>query len=981
MNNLFVDINFKSVFIFMTLFTMNMVVKAQTGVINHEYIIRWKTQSSSDAFVNSNNTTRNSLFSVRRLMSQPMHLDLLIWHGDLSMKQDFLDDLQKNEQILHIKNNSYIESRKIPDDPEFPRQWQYINNGESGGVVNADLDMDLAWDITTGGNTALGDTIVVCVIDEGVNLNHPDLQGNMWVNHHEIPNNGIDDDGNGYIDDYLGWNVELENDNLGNGGSHGTPVSGIVGAKGNNGIGVSGVNWNVKIMFVDYFTSTEANVLASYGYVYSLRKMYNETNGQKGAYVVVTNASWGVNFGNASEATLWCELYDLLGEIGIINCAATTNMGVDVDIVGDLPTTCQSEFLISVTNMTRSDTRLEGAAFGRKSIDLGAFGHQTYTITRNGYGAFGGTSAASPHVAGAVGLLYSSPCPQLAEISKTNPSLAALVVKDMILHGVKSIEGLQNITTSGGRLNVHRSLVNVGDLCEECSVPAGIKIRAEERNLIVSWANDQSNENSIKVRFRTSEDGEWTTIFNIPNNYMIPNLKFCTEYEIQIGSDCGYLPTDFSYSKFVFTDGCCPKPKIIDILTFEDSVKFLWNALPGQNGYEVDLVKFGEEVETFQISDTFYVLENLTECSRYGIKLKASCERFSTISDFSEYQYFYTECGQCTQESYCKFGRKNSAQEWIEKFSLSELVNQSGRNLDGYGNYIGTYSTTLSLDSIYSFEIQPGFSNNTFSEKYLIFIDWNQDGEWADNEKVFDLTTSTNGPIAGLFQVPKDAKKGNTRLRVIMAFQNHIGACDDTGFEYGEIEDYCVEIIQNNCRKIKNIIIDSIQKESALLYYSTQDSSIQEVLLQLKKSDDANYVDFNFNQSPIFLDSLIKCTNYKLRLASVCDTVISEFSQVVSFKTLCNANTEEVASLSNIKIYPNPFENYIWVDFGLNWNFEKDIDILLFDVMGRSINIDILDGSGEKSTLIKPFEQLDTGLYFLRIGNILERKVFKVIKI
>ncbi|MBP8754784.1 MAG: S8 family serine peptidase, partial [Chitinophagales bacterium] len=211
----------------------------------------------------------------------------------------------------------------IPNDLSFPLQWNFYNDGTTGGIADADIDADEAWDITTGGLTALGDSIVIAVIDDGFDINHLDL--NFWKNYNEIPSNGIDDDGNGYIDDFNGWNVLTETDVLDE-YLHGTHVSGIAGAKGNNGFGVTGVNWDVKIMAVSIGLAVyESNALEAYAYVFDQRKLYDETNGEKGAFVVVTNSSFGIDYQLPEDYPIWCAMYDSLGRLGILNAAATIN--------------------------------------------------------------------------------------------------------------------------------------------------------------------------------------------------------------------------------------------------------------------------------------------------------------------------------------------------------------------------------------------------------------------------------------------------------------------------------------------------------------------------------------------------------------------------------------------------------------------------------------------------------------------------------
>ena len=381
-------------------------------------------------------------------------------HIHLFRSEGSLDDekvlrlLSSDKRVEAAQFNHVVQEREtVPNDPSFAQQWHHVQSGDH------DIDSDLAWDITTGGATAAGDRIVVAVLEGGgSNYNHVDLIDNHWTNDAEVPGNGIDDDGNGFVDDYNGWNAGSNNDAIGAGG-HGTSVSGMIGAVGNNGNGGAGVNWDVEIMQVDMGGGlTESNVIAAYNYPYTMRDLYNNSNGVSGAFVVATNASWGIDGANPANYPVWCAYYDDLGAVGILNCGATANNNVNIDVVGDMPTGCGSDYMIGVTATNSSDVRTF-SGYGATTIDLGAPGESVYLPSgSSGYGNTSGTSFASPCVAGAIAMIYSAPCADLASSALVTPQVAADAVRGFILDGVDVVDNLVGETVTGGRLNVRNAL-------------------------------------------------------------------------------------------------------------------------------------------------------------------------------------------------------------------------------------------------------------------------------------------------------------------------------------------------------------------------------------------------------------------------------------------------------------------------------------------------------------------------------------------
>lgn len=403
------------------------------------------------------------LYSFAGLISEKCLSDQLgIWlfnyDESICEGKDLLKQLHDDKYIAQAQFDHYILLRElIPDDPKFMEQWALYNIGQSGGLVDADIDATEAWEIAVNiGTTVLGDTIVLAVVDDGFYLGHEDM--NYWKNINEIPDNGIDDDNNGYVDDYDGWNAYSATGTI-PARAHGTSVAGIAGAIGNNETGISGVNWNCALMPVAGSSTFESTVVEAYAYVYSMRLLYEETNGEKGAFIVATNSSFGVDFANPDDYPIWGMMYDSLGSLGILSAAATMNKPWNVEEVGDVPTNFDSDFLIGVTNTTKNDIKYDNAAWGSVSIDLGAPGTNIITTKAlSTYGYITGTSMASPHVSGSIALMFAAADEIFLQKYSDQPAAMAIFMKNLILDGVDTLTGFDTLCVSGGRLNVNNAI-------------------------------------------------------------------------------------------------------------------------------------------------------------------------------------------------------------------------------------------------------------------------------------------------------------------------------------------------------------------------------------------------------------------------------------------------------------------------------------------------------------------------------------------
>lgn len=345
-----------------------------------------------------------------------------------------------------------------PNDPSFGQLWGLHNigqdvNGQIGGTPDADIDAPEAW---AAAGTGLA-SVVVGVIDEGIDLNHADLAGKIWTNPVDVVN-GLDDDGNGFVDDVHGWDFAGGDNTIfdGNGknstDAHGTHVTGTIGANANNGVGVAGVNWSVTIIsakFLGKTGGTTANAIKAVDYLTDLKSRH-------GLNLVATNNSWGG--GGFSQALL--EAIARGANANILFMAAAGNgdrrgNGINLDVSPRYPASYTTtgvlgatyDAVVAVAATGRQDEIRPWSNFGATSVDLGAPGSLILsTIPGNSYAYFTGTSMATPHVTGVAALVNAA------------RGLTGELLKARILNSVDPIASLATKTVTGGRLNARTSV-------------------------------------------------------------------------------------------------------------------------------------------------------------------------------------------------------------------------------------------------------------------------------------------------------------------------------------------------------------------------------------------------------------------------------------------------------------------------------------------------------------------------------------------
>ncbi|MCF3568599.1 Ig-like domain-containing protein [Planktothrix agardhii 1807] len=380
-----------------------------------------------------------------------------------------------------------------PNDPGYSQLWGLNNTGQSGGTADADIDAPEAWDIQKGNQN-----LVIGVIDTGVDYDHPDLSANIWTNPGEIAGDGIDNDSNGYIDDVRGWDFAYNDNNPMDVHGHGTHVAGTIAGKGNNGVGVTGVAWNAKIMPLKFLndsgSGSTSNAILAINYATA-----------KG--VKLTNNSWGG--GGYSQA-----LYDAIntaGQQGALFIAAAGNSSQNTDTTPAYPASYDLANIISVASTTRTDGLSWFSNYGATTVDLGAPGSDIYSAWPNStYNTISGTSMASPHVTGAAALLWSQ-----------NPTWTAQQIKNRLMSTGDSISALNGKTVSGKRLNIYNALMSSNLPTVTVNVSPVTVQEDGAGNLTYSFSRSGSLTSPITANFGVAGTANAAAVGSDPADYTV----------------------------------------------------------------------------------------------------------------------------------------------------------------------------------------------------------------------------------------------------------------------------------------------------------------------------------------------------------------------------------------------------------------------------------------------------------------------------
>ncbi len=402
-----------------------------------EYVVKLR----SGHLIMDNNYLMQSFGASSMEEISPASQAVLIQRDPSEDRENVLFSLQSHPLVEYIEPNFIYTiggtgGPVIPNDPEMSQLWGLINEGQtinrSVGVPGVDVNAARAWEIQTGSRD-----IIVAVIDTGIDTDIPDLRNNLWVNeaeYHGLPE--VDDDGNGFVDDIYGYDFVSNSGRLIDDNGHGSHCAGTIGAEGNNGIGITGVAWNVRLMGIKFLSGRGGGSLAD-----AIKSIDYAT--QMGAHIM-SNSWGGGGFSRALKESI-----ERANEAGILFVAAAGNSSANNDRTDSFPANYNVPNVISVAAINNKGELARFSSFGATKVHLGAPGVDVLSTTPNGLRMFSGTSMATPHVSGVAALVLSN-----------EPDLGMLELRERLLNTARPVSHLAGRVSTGGMVDAYHALLN-----------------------------------------------------------------------------------------------------------------------------------------------------------------------------------------------------------------------------------------------------------------------------------------------------------------------------------------------------------------------------------------------------------------------------------------------------------------------------------------------------------------------------------------
>lgn len=462
-----------------------------------EFLVKLKPQFDVQQY---NTTTLQSGVTVKEVLKKGNLLLVKVEDSAQSLSTVF------SERYEYIEPNYiYTINREVktadqsvtPDDPQLGNLWGMINTGQKdssskSGVAGIDINALKAWSVQTGSKD-----VVVAVIDTGIDPTHPDLADNMWVNEAELNGEeGVDDDGNGYIDDIHGYNFAGDSGKLIDDNGHGSHCAGTIGAKGNNGVGVVGVSWNVSLMGLKFLTGSGGGTLAN-----AIKAIdYATDNGAN-----IMSNSWGG--GGFSQALL--DSIQRASDKGILFIAAAGNSRQDNDRRPTYPANYETPNMVSVAAIDNTGRLANFSSYGKTTVHVAAPGVNVLSSTPRGYESYSGTSMAAPHVSGVAAL-----------VAAQYPGISMLEMRDRIINTAKPSDLLAGKVLTG-MVDAHAALTFDGQ------TPPSDPDQGEEEP--VTWSEKQISDVASSNPYESDTDQRFEILQPGAKRFKIYFERFRTE--------------------------------------------------------------------------------------------------------------------------------------------------------------------------------------------------------------------------------------------------------------------------------------------------------------------------------------------------------------------------------------------------------------------------------------------------------------------